>query len=72
MRNFLRPKPAYTGEQLAKMETVQTADLSPVRATETAVTLANDRGVDLSLVTGTGVDGRITKGDVEAFLQNQQ
>ena len=37
-----------------------------VNATAGAITAANDLGVDLSTVEGTGTNGRITKADVEA------
>jgi pyruvate/2-oxoglutarate dehydrogenase complex dihydrolipoamide acyltransferase (E2) component len=41
---------------------------SEVDATESAVALAEENGVDLSEVEGTGTDGRITKADVQAYL----
>jgi len=41
---------------------------SDVNATSGAADLASEEGVDLADVTGTGKDGRITKGDVEDFL----
>lgn len=37
-------------------------------ATEAAMILAYKHGIDLSTVTGTGKDGRITKSDVEGLL----
>jgi pyruvate/2-oxoglutarate dehydrogenase complex dihydrolipoamide acyltransferase (E2) component len=37
-------------------------------ASDAAAKLAYDNGVDLALVTGTGANGNITKGDVEAFI----
>lgn len=37
-------------------------------ASEAAVDLAQQEGVQLNAVTGTGVDGRITKADVERHL----
>jgi len=40
----------------------------PVRATPVAQRMAQDRGVDLSTVVGTGPWGRVTKVDVEAAL----
>ncbi len=40
-----------------------------VDATEAAIGLAEELGVDLSEVEGSGIEGRITKPDVEAFLQ---
>ena len=39
-----------------------------VDATESALALATESDVDLSLVEGTGVEGRIIKPDVERFL----
>ena len=41
-------------------------EASEVNATDGAVEAANELGVDLATVTGTGADGRITKADVEA------
>ncbi len=43
------------------------AQISPV-----AARLARDRNVDLSKVTGTGTEGRVTKADVEMYLQTQE
>ncbi len=40
-----------------------------IDATEAAVELAEELGVDLSEVEGSGAEGRITKPDVEAFLE---
>lgn len=39
-----------------------------INATESAVKLAEEYGIDLSQVTGTGQDGRITKADVEGLI----
>lgn len=39
-----------------------------VNATESAVKLAEAEGLDLSTVTGTGAEGRITKADAEQAL----
>jgi pyruvate/2-oxoglutarate dehydrogenase complex dihydrolipoamide acyltransferase (E2) component len=39
-------------------------------ATKGAIELAEEKGVDLAAVTGTGDDGRITKPDVEAYLDS--
>lgn len=43
-----------------------------VTATEAAIELATSKGVDLSLVQGTGADGRIRLPDVEAYLASQE
>lgn len=40
-------------------------------ATESAVELAEANGLDLSTVEGSGAGGRITKGDVEAALNDE-
>lgn len=39
-----------------------------IAASDAAAKLAYEKGVDLALVTGTGANGNITKGDVEAFI----
>lgn len=43
----------------------ETADVTPVNATQSAIELADEHGIDLSAITGTGAGGKITKGDVE-------
>ena len=40
-----------------------------VDATEAAIELAEELDVDLSKVEGTGTEGRVTKPDVEAFIE---
>jgi 2-oxoglutarate dehydrogenase E2 component (dihydrolipoamide succinyltransferase) len=41
------------------------------RVTPIASRLARDQGVDLSQVAGSGPEGRVTKADVEQFIQNE-
>lgn len=41
-------------------------------ATEGALELAAAYGVNLAVVQGTGSDGRITKADVEAYLEDDE
>ena len=43
------------------------AQVSPV-----AARLARDKNVDISKVTGTGAEGRVTRADVEMYLQRQE
>jgi 2-oxoglutarate dehydrogenase E2 component (dihydrolipoamide succinyltransferase) len=42
------------------------------QVTPVASRLAKEKGVDVSAVTGTGNDGRVTRADVESFLQSQE
>ena len=42
------------------------AEANQIDATDAAIEAAEELGVDLASVTGSGVDGRITKADVEA------
>jgi len=47
------------------------ADAGRLKASPLAKRMAEERGVDLSGITGTGPDGRVTKEDVEAFLASR-
>ncbi len=40
-------------------------------ASDAAIKLASENDVELENVTGTGKDGNITKGDVEAYIEAQ-
>ncbi|HLO28928.1 MAG TPA: 2-oxoglutarate dehydrogenase complex dihydrolipoyllysine-residue succinyltransferase [Anaerolineales bacterium] len=57
--------PARTDGQ--ERETQAVPQVSPV-----AARLARDRNVDISQIRGTGSEGRVTKADVELYLQRQQ
>lgn len=59
-----RPAPVTAATQTP----APAADAGRVKASPLAKRMAEERGVDLSGMTGTGPDGRITKEDVEAFL----
>jgi len=41
-----------------------------IDATPSARALATEYGIDLSTIPGTGKDGRITRGDVEPFIED--
>jgi 2-oxoglutarate dehydrogenase E2 component (dihydrolipoamide succinyltransferase) len=55
--------PGNNGQQ---MERQAAAQVSPV-----AARLARDKNVDISKITGTGNEGRVTKADVEMYIQKQ-
>lgn len=48
---------------------VATVDNAPPPPTEEAAELAQEHGVDIRAVGGTGQDGRVLKGDVETYLE---
>jgi len=50
-----------------EVERASAPQISPV-----ASRLARDKNVDISQITGTGSEGRVTKADVELFLQGQE
>ena len=41
------------------------------QVTPVASRLAKDKGVDVSKISGTGAEGRVTRTDVEQFLQEK-
>ena len=51
----------------SEVERSSAPQISPV-----ASRLARDKNVDISQITGTGSEGRVTKADVELFLQGQE
>ena len=64
-------KPAATGEgtppaQAAEPPAAPAAPSSRAKASPVARKLAEERGIDLASITGTGPDGRIVKRDIEA------
>ncbi len=58
------PEGASTAEPASKDEGTTPEELGDINASKAARELATERGIDLSLVVGTGVDGQITKSDV--------
>lgn len=48
---------------------VEVEDPDPPKATDAAVRLAEQEGIDLNTVTGTGKDGQITHDDVHAAIE---
>ena len=66
---------ALTDEQAGKMGNKVMAtgdevalDLNQVDATDAAAALAEENGIDLATVSGTGANGRIGKPDVQAAI----
>jgi len=59
------PEPARNDGREAERSSAP--QISPV-----ASRLARDKNVDISKITGTGSEGRVTKADVELFLQGQE
>jgi len=55
-----------------KVETRQPAPPAVERATPVAQRTAHEQGIDLAQVTGTGPGGRVTRGDVETFIQQRE
>lgn len=51
---------------------IESSDASKVKASPLARRGAEEAGIDLSAVRGTGPDGRVTKRDVDNFLREQQ
>ena len=58
---------AVAAPAAAAMTTTPAADIGRVRASPVARKIAEERGIDLSRVTGTGPGGRITREDVEGY-----
>jgi len=61
-----RAKKPIPATELVAQETVKTAVV--FNATDSARALAAEHNINLADITGTGVDGRITKGDVELAI----
>lgn len=60
-------KAEYYTEETATVEEKE-PEKTEVNASAHARKLADESGVDLSQVTGTGVEGAVTKADVQAYL----
>jgi pyruvate/2-oxoglutarate dehydrogenase complex dihydrolipoamide acyltransferase (E2) component len=67
-----------TAEELEETEAIVEAEVeaheaaeaeNEVNATDAAIELADELGIDISTVAGTGHDGRVTKADVEAAAE---
>jgi len=56
-------------EPIAELQVVEKPVVKKPEATQAAILLARDGGLDLSEITGTGQDGKIKKSDVQTTLQ---
>jgi len=68
------PTVTVMGEKEAEAKVEQAPKIRPaieVKASPLARKVAEERGVDLALVTGTGPGGRITREDVEHYLESR-
>lgn len=45
------------------------AQLRQLRSTPVVRRIAAEHGIDIAAISGTGLDGRVTKGDIEAFIK---
>jgi len=57
---------------LREKETERGNGRSAPQVTPVASRLAREEGVDLSKISGTGAEGRVTRGDVEQFIQERE
>ncbi len=68
-----KPEPqAEKQENPARKDGQQGEREAAPQVSPVAVRLARDRNVDVSKIAGTGTEGRITKADIESYLQRQE
>jgi 2-oxoglutarate dehydrogenase E2 component (dihydrolipoamide succinyltransferase) len=60
------------GSEPEKPETAETQPKEKVQATPVAQRLAEEKGVDLTKIAGSGTNGRITRQDVEGYLKERE
>lgn len=65
------PAPAQAPVEAAPTVKLEPEAPAPTRATPVAANLAQQKGIDLNRVRGTGPGGRITKQDVDAFQPSE-
>jgi len=63
-----RSKKPIPAAELAARDAEQAAPAQAIEATDSARQLAAKHNINLADLTGSGVDGRITKGDVELAI----
>ena len=63
---------AEKGETPSRNDGQQTERQAVAQVSPVAARLARDKNVDISKITGTGNEGRVTKADVEMYIQRQE
>ncbi|MDB0048385.1 pyruvate dehydrogenase complex dihydrolipoamide acetyltransferase [Pseudomonadota bacterium] len=73
-----KPKIDISSKEMAKIELVTDKNIEPVKQNKTRIfvsplakRLAKQRNIDLSLISGSGANGRILKNDIENFNNNK-
>jgi 2-oxoglutarate dehydrogenase E2 component (dihydrolipoamide succinyltransferase) len=67
-----QPEKAEEKQQAVRTDGQESQHQSTPQLTPVASRLARENNVDVSQLTGTGIEGRVTKTDVEQFLQGQE
>jgi len=67
-----QPEKAEEEQQAVRTDGQELQRQSTPQLTPVASRLARENNVDINLLTGTGIEGRVTKTDVEQFLQEQE
>ena len=67
-----QPEKAEEQQQAVRTDGRELQRQSTPQLTPVASRLARENNVDINLLTGTGIEGRVTKTDVEQFLQEQE
>lgn len=65
-------EPKKAAAKQAEEPEVDATDAAAIDATPTARDLADEQGIDLATLEGTGKDGRILKSDVEAAIKERE
>jgi 2-oxoglutarate dehydrogenase E2 component (dihydrolipoamide succinyltransferase) len=66
-----QPAPAQPAAASAAEEPASKDDLRRTRSSPLVRKIAEEEGVDISLIEGTGIGGRVTKQDILSFLENR-
>ena len=67
-----QPEKAEENQEAVRTDGQESQRQTTPQLTPVATRLARENNVDVSQLTGTGIEGRVTKTDVEQFLQEQE